>query len=127
MCFFFLMIRRPPRSTRTDTLFPYTTLFRSAGPDQDDRVGFVDDVDIDLYMLIDGSEEIFTATTDRIVEFAERMRELAAVHIDQSNGLAIACKGDRRGDTRMAARSDRDYFLHVGTQRELVLDRKRVG
>src|SRR3546814_10920127 len=33
ICFlyvFFLMIRRPPRSTRTDTLFPYTTLFRSA-------------------------------------------------------------------------------------------------
>src|SRR3546814_3390742 len=29
--FFFLMIRRPPRSTRTDTLFPYTTLFRSGG------------------------------------------------------------------------------------------------
>src|SRR3546814_2863728 len=27
--FFFLMIRRPPRSTRTDTLFPYSTLFRS--------------------------------------------------------------------------------------------------
>src|SRR3546814_1772281 len=27
--FFLLMIRRPPRSTRTDTLFPYTTLFRS--------------------------------------------------------------------------------------------------
>src|SRR3546814_16777417 len=31
MCefFFFLMLRRPPRSTRTDTLLPYTTLFRS--------------------------------------------------------------------------------------------------
>src|SRR3546814_14743968 len=28
--FFFLMLRRPPISTRTDTLFPYTTLFRSA-------------------------------------------------------------------------------------------------
>src|SRR3546814_7363119 len=26
---FFLIVRRPPRSTRTDTLFPYTTLFRS--------------------------------------------------------------------------------------------------
>src|SRR3546814_8705089 len=26
------MIRRPPRSTRTDTLFPYTTLFRSSSP-----------------------------------------------------------------------------------------------
>src|SRR3546814_16407634 len=30
LSFLFLMIRRPPRSTRTDTLFPYTTLFRSA-------------------------------------------------------------------------------------------------
>src|SRR3546814_16061481 len=30
MFFLFLMIRRPPRSTRTDTLFPYTTLFRSS-------------------------------------------------------------------------------------------------
>src|SRR3546814_17726251 len=29
--YFFLIIRRPPRSTRTDTLFPYTTLFRSTG------------------------------------------------------------------------------------------------
>src|SRR3546814_4986766 len=34
LLFFFLMIRRPPRSTRTDTLFPYTTLFRSAAEDQ---------------------------------------------------------------------------------------------
>src|SRR3546814_8429456 len=31
------MIRRPPRSTRTDTLFPYTTLFRSARLEQDGR------------------------------------------------------------------------------------------
>src|SRR3546814_4379844 len=32
--FFFLMKRRPPRSTRTDTLFPYTTLFRSKATHQ---------------------------------------------------------------------------------------------
>src|SRR3546814_21196333 len=32
MYLFFLMMRRPPRSTRTDTLFPYTTLFRSPIP-----------------------------------------------------------------------------------------------
>src|SRR3546814_11459043 len=31
LIFFFLMIRRPPRSTRTETLFPYTTLFRLVG------------------------------------------------------------------------------------------------
>src|SRR3546814_7781557 len=30
LLYFFLMVRRPPRSTRTDTRFPYTTLFRSA-------------------------------------------------------------------------------------------------
>src|SRR3546814_15362154 len=37
--FFFLMIRRPPRSTRTDTLFPYTTLFRS--PKRNDELAQV--------------------------------------------------------------------------------------
>src|SRR3546814_1518481 len=37
--FFFLMIRRPPRSTRTDTLFPYTTLFRSRGRLRGDGAG----------------------------------------------------------------------------------------
>src|SRR3546814_9585465 len=36
---FFLMIRRPPRSTRTDTLFPYTTLFRSLRPLGPGRAG----------------------------------------------------------------------------------------
>src|SRR3546814_476378 len=42
--FFFLMIRRPPRSTRTDTLFPYTTLFRSSA-----AVGLgVEDLDLEL-------------------------------------------------------------------------------
>src|SRR3546814_13007412 len=39
---FFLMIRRPPRSTRTDTLFPYTTLFRSEGLDRGLPVAVVD-------------------------------------------------------------------------------------
>src|SRR3546814_20638618 len=49
--FFFLMIRRPPRSTRTDTLFPYTTLFRSVrelqhqpgAEDADSRGAFLDE------------------------------------------------------------------------------------
>src|SRR3546814_13695034 len=36
-CLFFLMIRRPPRSTRTDTLFPYTTLFRSSSDDDEEK------------------------------------------------------------------------------------------
>src|SRR3546814_18477121 len=47
--FFFLMIRRPPRSTRTDTLFPYTTLFRSAEDlDRAVDLGIAADQRIDL-------------------------------------------------------------------------------
>src|SRR3546814_4927176 len=37
LLWFFFMIRRPPRSTRTDTLFPYTTLFRSAAESDRER------------------------------------------------------------------------------------------
>src|SRR3546814_985908 len=37
LCVSFLMIRRPPISTRTDTLFPYTTLFRSARVHREQR------------------------------------------------------------------------------------------
>src|SRR3546814_15485384 len=35
---FFLRLRRPPRSTRTDTLFPYTTLFRSLMAEGKDKL-----------------------------------------------------------------------------------------
>src|SRR3546814_8762566 len=41
---FFLMIRRPPRSTRPDTLFPYTTLFRSRHP----RLALLGDLALDV-------------------------------------------------------------------------------
>src|SRR3546814_6292364 len=46
---FFLMIRRPPRSTRTDTLFPYTTLFRRAarGKEHGQAVFEVSSCDLD--------------------------------------------------------------------------------
>src|SRR3546814_18065935 len=45
--FFFFMVRRPPRSTRTDTLFPYTTLFRSLLLD-DQRLDGRLDIDLGL-------------------------------------------------------------------------------
>src|SRR3546814_6772738 len=57
------MIRRPPRSTRTDTLFPYTTLFRSAGIKAEtadrsfaiDAAAFhIDWTDIQLFTVING-------------------------------------------------------------------------
>src|SRR3546814_2769284 len=48
------MIRRPPRSTRTDTLFPYTTLFRS-------KV---------LRKILEGKAESVTVTPDNLAEFS---------------------------------------------------------
>src|SRR3546814_8850633 len=48
--FFFLMIRLPPRSTRTDTLFPYTTLFRSSADVGGDRRRTRDDLAWHLHL-----------------------------------------------------------------------------
>src|SRR3546814_15198561 len=53
--FFFLIIRRPPRSNRTDTLFPYTTLFRSGS----DPFSF----DVTRY-LRSGANELVVQVTD---------------------------------------------------------------
>src|SRR3546814_1379930 len=57
-CFFFLMIRRPPRSTRTDTLFPYTTLFRSLGAGKVMASWAMADFDdVDTFYGPDGAEK----------------------------------------------------------------------
>src|SRR3546814_18811053 len=52
---FFLMIRRPPRSTRTDTLFPYTTLFRSE----------------EYFQSIAFSPELYGNVSDRVTKWHE--------------------------------------------------------
>src|SRR3546814_1949273 len=72
---FFLMIRRPPRSTRTDTLFPSTTLFRSADAvtgeplwDYDPRVADVPDFRLRNNWGVRGiaywNGKIYTGTAD---------------------------------------------------------------
>src|SRR3546814_2043024 len=53
--FFFLMIRRPPRSTRTDTLFPYTTLCRSQT------------ADFELLGVLSGGDYLFGGNTGRSI------------------------------------------------------------
>src|SRR3546814_14665352 len=56
-CVFFLMIRRPPRSTRTYTLFPYTTLFRSRGAATIAVTLQVDhDLDQEARIFVDGAD-----------------------------------------------------------------------
>src|SRR3546814_20443821 len=70
--FFFLMIRRPPRSTRTDTLLPYTTRFRSGDPGRGlERAIAVPQVDPDVEAIERGKVDVV---------------------------VAIDVKGDQRGD-----------------------------
>src|SRR3546814_3199767 len=54
------MIRRPPRSTRTDTLFPYTTLFRSSGRRPGEMKESI--LDVLLYLF----EHYFTEDADLV-------------------------------------------------------------
>src|SRR3546814_1075035 len=61
--FFFLMIRRPPRSTRTDTLFPYTTLFRSGDVGLLQRAG---------RLVLEAVEAAFAAAVAQRLPFGRR-------------------------------------------------------
>src|SRR3546814_7017520 len=96
------MIRRPPRSTRTDTLFPYTTLFRSHG-------GFGEDLgigaDVDLQIL-----RPHAFGDQRLLE---RRRRLAARNdgADHRADLFLQRRADRARARRIAARALLDHPL----------------
>src|SRR3546814_8770694 len=92
---FFLMVRRPPRSTRTDTLFPYTTLFRSVElrphrtaigaehADLDEVAG------LDVRRQIEGPRHMVEVVAGRPVE-AERRQLLARRFAQQRDRKAPA-------------------------------------
>src|SRR3546814_18328585 len=73
--FFFLIIRRPPRSTRTDTLFPYTTLFRS------DRL----ESDRTLLSSYSSESELQSTYSERLMLVEESVKS-AQVGIDSQRG-----------------------------------------
>src|SRR3546814_20835414 len=99
------MIRRPPRSTRTDTLFPYTTLFRSAGPDRAARACVA--VDLSEHVtedVADREEQIAGAEVERAeqrqrdrADFAGPDQVRTQQHGDnateQADVIAKACNG----------------------------------
>src|SRR3546814_3539392 len=72
--FFFLMIRRPPRSTRTDTLFPYTTLFRS-----------------DRGVRVDGGRPVGVRNFGRLGHIAA-LREFHLDRVDAAFGTAVMAR-----------------------------------
>src|SRR3546814_10085274 len=79
---FVLWIRPPPRSTCTDTLFPYTTLFRSEGADRFvDRGDALARPDVDLAVVI-ADEELALETRAIVAEIVCVARGIAAEAIE---------------------------------------------
>src|SRR3546814_10885889 len=101
------MIRRPPRSTRTDTLFPYTTLFRSGG-DQVAEAVLVDGVDL----LGDVGQQ---AVADRIGGGVHQEGERSEEHTSELQSLmrisyAVFClkkKTDKNNTTNKISKYDK--------------------
>src|SRR3546814_10651631 len=85
------MIRRPPRSTRTDTLFPCTTLFRSVADriahvgdpafieQVDDQLGFVEAFEIGHFGSVSGLDQRFERSEEHTSELQSLMRISYAV------------------------------------------------
>src|SRR3546814_6960834 len=92
------MIRRPPRSTRTDTLFPYTTLFRSHGLH---GIGLADHALADFLLHL------------------EQLLALALQHlVDWNAGPARDDRGDVLGRHFLAQHRARAFGLRVGKRSE---------
>src|SRR3546814_17555384 len=105
------MIRRPPRSTRTDTLFPYTTLFRSVGAEKQ----FVMDTDFEK--------------AQRDLQRADQAIAMAAMFLSEHVGVrAIVAMTESGGTARYLSRFRSNvpiYGLsrHAGPPRQVALVR----
>src|SRR3546814_8971022 len=86
-CFFFLMIRRPPRSTRTDTLFPYTTLFRSPSRGRRIRENKMK-LDSAVSAVVTGGASGLGAATARAL--AAKGVKVAIFDLQEEKGVAVA-------------------------------------
>src|SRR3546814_3925791 len=75
------MIRRPPRSTRTDTLFPYTTLFRSPDQLSGGRVG--------LYPSCFACRDLLGVPLGRLVQLDPKR---SSYYVKRMNSLRIPCR-----------------------------------
>src|SRR3546814_14775306 len=91
------MIRRPPRSTRTDTLFPYTTLFRSDVVRRGEHVSG---------LAIDDDQLSFTQHAARIAQTDDR-RDAEAACEDRGMRQRAAIFGNERGDVQLREQEDR--------------------
>src|SRR3546814_7566945 len=104
---FFLLIRRPPRSTRTDTLFPYTTLFRSVDFDDALSMGdaetLIEQIETQLKSEIPALSSIYIrpekAENTKVIRSEEHTSELQSL---MRISYAVFClkKKNQRRNTR---------------------------
>src|SRR3546814_3650169 len=95
------MIRRPPRSTRTDTLFPYTTLFRSVAANPA-LLGFDPRLSFDRFVVARSN-----------ILAANAARRMAMVEAPQFNPLYL-CSGTGQGKTHLLQAIAQDYAAEIG-------------
>src|SRR3546814_5019563 len=100
------MIRRPPRSTRTDTLFPYTTLFRSAG--------------VAPRIIGAGTEAVQNLTIDRVADAIQLVnRTRSEEHTSELQSLmrisyAVFCLKKKTKATRTRTpHQDQQSIIHI--------------
>src|SRR3546814_1546070 len=108
------MIRRPPRSTRTDTLFPYTTLFRFLNADLDKA----SDDNERQYFVVERPDGVKVGFTQIAGLVARRIVKFAKV-----GDIVVA--GQRIGLIRFGSRVD--VFLPIGTAPTVVLGQRAIA
>src|SRR3546814_18915635 len=119
--FFFLMIRRPPGSTRTDTLFPYPTLFRSDAAHRGDRHREAGLADLHEHRLGDRQGLRKAQGEGRALALSRsdvaRAAELAHFARDHLHAYAAACQAADLVDGREARVEDPRILIAVGPHR----------
>src|SRR3546814_2699451 len=117
--FFFLIVRRPPRSTRTDTLFPYTALFRANGGG--DLLAAVGGQAVHEHRIGRGSRHHLVIDAEALEGLAARLR-LGLVahrrpHVRVDGVSALGGFGGSVGDVGRLGRTSGDQALDVDVRR----------
>src|SRR3546814_20449133 len=118
---FFVRIRRPPRSTRTDTLFPYTTLFRSLRPTQPARftaIKITNGLGLEFEDLLFDADPVAERRSRMLIDIDNSSR-LRFEAIKMTSGLssadALAVRGlYERSSTDIVLRSSRASRTYLG-------------
>src|SRR3546814_20804115 len=132
------MIRRPPRSTRTDTLFPYTTLVRARRLDRDHQIGvaerFRQEVDCTALDRADRRRNVTMACDEdnrRMLRFCDLPLQVEAVDVWQFDieedrksvveGKSVSVRVDLGGrrysnKKKLAVMTNREYILNQPEQ-----------